>query len=201
MRIQPDTHDSASLVRDAVSDTGRSLSGEGVDITLGIGMTMASFHCLGTMPSRSEELTISVTGSLSSKVKTFSSLSGTSSGPGALLISVLDSARQTRHLFTVGGGEAAGRNTGRSPVSMGGNEVQIEPKCPLIKLARSAAASASWPGRDTLLDLLFMTPICLTIVYHYLCLLGLTWLSFVMCDGSFGCQNRPVRRVPVSPPQ
>ena len=110
---------------------------------------MASFYCLGTMPSCSEELTISVTGSLSLKAKTFSSLFGTPSGPGALLISILDSARQTRHLYTVGSGEAAGKIAGRSPVSMGGNEVQMEPKCLLIKLARSAAALASWPGRDT----------------------------------------------------
>ena len=49
MRIQSDTNDSASLVRDAVSDTDRSLSSEGVGITLGIGMTMAFFHCLGTI--------------------------------------------------------------------------------------------------------------------------------------------------------
>ena len=65
------------------------------------------------MPPRSEELTISVIGSLSSKAKAFSSLYGTPSGPRALFISVLDSARQTRHLFTIGGGEAAGRNARR----------------------------------------------------------------------------------------
>ena len=177
MRIQSDTNDSASLARDSVSNSGRSLSGEGVGITIGIGMTMASFHCLGTMPSRSEELKISVTGSLSSKAKTFSSLFDTPSGPGALLVSVLDSAHQTRHLFTVGGGEAAGRNAGRPPVSMGGNEVQMELKCRLVKLARSAAASASWPGRDTLLDLLLIPLICLTAVYHCLGLLGSTWLG------------------------
>ena len=46
MRIRSDTNDSASLARDAVSDTGRSLYGEGVGITLEIGMTMASFHFL-----------------------------------------------------------------------------------------------------------------------------------------------------------
>ena len=58
-----------------MSDTGHSLSGEGVGITLiGIGMTMASFHSLGAMPSCNEELTISVTDSLSSKAKTSSSL-------------------------------------------------------------------------------------------------------------------------------
>ena len=155
MRIQSDqgsdTNDSVSLARDAVSGTVRSLSGAGVGITLEVEMTTASFHCLGTMPSCSEELKISVTSSLTSKAKAFSSLFGTPSGPGALLISVLESARW--HLFTVGGCEAACRNAGRSPALMGGNEVQMEPKCWLIKLARSAAASASWPGRDTLPDL------------------------------------------------
>ena len=87
-------------------------------------------------------------------------------------------------------------------MSMGGNEVQMEPKFPLLKLAMSAAASASWPGRDTLLDLLFIP--CTDLLNRCVPLPGFAGVNMAqpaMCEGLFEGPNRPVHRVPVSPPQ
>ena len=46
--------DSHTLDRVDVRDTGRSLSREGVGLTLGSGTTVASLHCVGTTPERRE---------------------------------------------------------------------------------------------------------------------------------------------------
>ena len=60
---------SQTLANVRMSDMGRSLSIDGVGVTLGTGTTMAFFHWDGTVPRDKEAFIMSVTGTLSSNAK------------------------------------------------------------------------------------------------------------------------------------
>ena len=62
----------ATLASVGVRDTGRSLSMDGVGVTLGTGTTVACFHSTGTTPSRSDAFMMSQNGSLISKANRLS---------------------------------------------------------------------------------------------------------------------------------
>jgi len=85
--IHEPTKDSSSLLNVAVSEIGRrsaSISWGGW--ALGAGITLASFHRAGTMPSRIEALKIAHTGPESWEQKSRRIQLGKPSGPGALWI-------------------------------------------------------------------------------------------------------------------
>ena len=98
--------DSRTLDSVDVRDMGRSLSSEGMGITLGSGTTVASFHCVGTTPERREVFRILVSGVLSSKANSWTILFGNWSGPGDVLTLILDSSRHIWDLVIVGAGPA-----------------------------------------------------------------------------------------------
>ena len=100
--------DSHTLESVDVRDIGRSLSSEGVGITLGSGTTVASFHCVGTTPERREVFRILGSGMLSSKANSFTILFGNWSGHADVVTLILNSSRHIWDLVTVGAG-ATGR--------------------------------------------------------------------------------------------
>ena len=70
------TNVSYTLLMVEVSEMGRGLSIDSVGTALGMGTTVARFHCCGTKPDAREELRMLLTGRLSSKVKSLMSLLG-----------------------------------------------------------------------------------------------------------------------------
>ena len=76
-----------------VREIGRSLSIDGVGVTLGTGTTMALFHCDSTLPDDSYAFIILDIGKLSSNANILISLLDTSSGPDADLTFTQESSR------------------------------------------------------------------------------------------------------------
>lgn len=164
------TNVSAILASVDVSDTGLSLSMEGVGLILGIGMTVALFHSVGTTPSSSDLLMILHSGSLISKANRLS-------GPGALCTWIRENSLHTSDRVTVGGGARAGRYAGSWVASRAGSVEHMLPKWSLTALASSKLVQWSSPGIDILFPFVCMPDICLIVLYHVRGLAESIWES------------------------